>query len=178
VIPQAGLPPLTDLERDLASIDAFIRRGMAGDEDTLQCVGMNFPKALTPPYRATLVQMVRPWYVWAVDQRKTGAADALVRGHPVEVVVARLGDVGYVGMPFEPFVKIGLRIKRETPLPCVLPSGYTDGSHGYIPDATACDDREYMGGFFRYLPERLPYTAPGGEAVAEVVVPILKQFAE
>jgi len=177
-VPQAPLPAADSLERDLASIDDFIRRGRTGDENTLSCVGMNFPKALTPPYRARLVEMVRPWYVWALDKRRTGAADGLTRGLPIGIVVARIGDVGYVGMPFEPFVRIGLRIKRDTPLPCVLPSGYTDGSYGYIPDATACNDREYMGGFFRYLPERLPYTAPGGEAVAEVAVPILASFAK
>ena len=178
VVPQAPLPALDNLKKDLSSIDDFIRRGRQGDQNTLACVGMNFPLALTPPYRAELVNMVRPWYVWAVDARETGAADQLKRGLPIQIVVARIGDVGYVGMPFEPFVKIGLRIKRETPLPCVLPSGYTDGSFGYIPDSTACDDREYMGGFFRYLPERLPYTAPGGDAVGDVAVPILTRFAE
>ncbi len=45
-------------------------------------------------------------------------------------------------------------------------------------DASATGDREYMGGFFRYLPERLPYTGAGGEAVAEVAVPILAEFAK
>lgn len=178
VVPQAPLPPLADLERDLASIDDFINRGRRGDENTLECIGMNFPKALTPGYRAQLVAMVRPWYVWAADQRRSGLADQLQPGLPIEIVVARFGDVGYVGMPFEPFVKIGLRIKREAALPCVLPSGYTDGSYGYIPDASATGDREYMGGFFRYLPERLPYTGAGGEAVAEVAVPILAEFAK
>lgn len=178
VIPQAPLPPLADLEKDLASIDDFIRRGRKGDENTLECVGMNFPKALTPGYRARLVEMVRPWYIWAADKRRTGDADKIEQGLPLEIVVARFGDVGYVGIPFEPFVNIGLRIKRETPLPCVLPSGYTDGSYGYIPDAAATADREYMGGFFRYLPERLPYTGSGGEAVAEVAVPILSRFAK
>ncbi|MDB6093587.1 MAG: hypothetical protein JWM32_1149 [Verrucomicrobia bacterium] len=176
-IPQAPLPSLVDLKKDLAACDDFIRRGHQGDQNTLFCVGMNFPKALTPLYRAALIEMVRPWYVWAVDARETGLADKLPRGLPIEIVVARFGDVGYVGMPFEPFVKIGLRIKRETPLPCVLPSGYTDGSYGYIPDSTACNDREYMGGFFRYLPQRLPYTAPGGDAVGDVAIPILKRFA-
>ena len=122
--------------------------------------------------------MVRPWYVWAEDQRRSGLADQLKPGLPLEVVVARIGDVGYVGMPFEAFVKIGLRIKREAALPCVLTAGYTDGSYGYIPDASATADREYMGGFFRYLPERLPYTGVGGEAVAEVAVPILADFAK
>ena len=42
-VPQAPLPPLADLQRDLASIDDFIRRGRQGDENTLECVGMNFP---------------------------------------------------------------------------------------------------------------------------------------
>lgn len=177
VVPQAPLPPLAELERDLAEIDDFVRRGRRGDPDTLECVGMNFPRALTPQYRARLVEIVRPWYVWAVDQRRTGAADRLRPGLELEVVVARFGDVGYVGMPFEPFVRIGLRIKREAPLPCVIASGYTDGSYGYIPDASATADREYMGGFFRYMPERLPYTGIGGEAVAEVSVPILARFA-
>jgi hypothetical protein len=177
-VPQAPLPPLADLQRDLASIDDFIRRGRQGDENTLECVGMNFPRALTPNYRAQLVSMVRPWYVWAEDQRRSGLADQLKPGLPLEVVVARIGDVGYVGMPFEAFVKIGLRIKREAALPCVLTGGYTDGSFGYIPDASATADREYMGGFFRYLPERLPYTGVGGEAVAEVAVPILADFAK
>jgi hypothetical protein len=177
-IPHGPLPPLDSLEKDLVSIDDFIRRGRAGDENTLFCVGMNFPKNLTPPYRAKLVEMVRPWYIWAVDQRKTGEAEKLPRSLPIEVVVARIGDVGYVGMPFEPFVRIGLRIKRDTPLPVVLTSGYTDGSYGYIPDASACNDREYMGGFFRYLPQRSPYAAPAGDAVGDVSVPILKRFAE
>ena len=176
-IPHAPLPSLASLQKDLAAVDDFIRRGRAGDQDTLTCVGMNFPRALTPSYRAKLIEMVRPWYVWAVDQRQTGAADKLPKALPIEIVVARIGDVGYVGMPFEPFVRIGLRIKQATPLPCVLPSGYTDGSYGYIADATACNDREYMGGFFRYLPGRSPYRAPAGDAVGDVAIPILTRFA-
>lgn len=178
IVPQAPLPPLGQLEHELGDIDSFIQRGRRGDPDTLECVGMNFPKALTPQYRARLVEIVRPWYIWAVDQRRTGEADGLQPGLKLEVVVARLGDVGYVGMPAEPFVRIGLRIKRETPLPCVIASGYTDGSYGYIPDASATADREYMSGFFRYIPERLPYTGVGGEAIAEVSVPILARFAK
>lgn len=175
-VPLAPLPQLPDLERDLGSIDDFIRRGRAGDPNTLECVGMNFPKALTPPYRAALVNMVRPWYVWAIDKQKTGTQ--VPSSLPMEVVVARFGDVGYVGMPFEPFVRIGLKIKREADLPCVLTSGYTEGSYGYIPDTLGVNDREYMGGFFRYVGNRPPYKAPGGDAVAQVTVPILAEFAK
>ena len=177
-IPLAPLPDPSSIERDLASINDFIRRADAGDPNTLECVGMNFPKALSPPYRARLVALVRPWHVWALDQYRTGKADDTPRSLPIEVVAARIGDVGYVGMPFEPFVRTGLRIKQQTPLPCVLTSGYTNGAFGYIPDASACDDREYMAGFFRYTGSRPPYRAPGGDAVAETVVPVLTRFSE
>ncbi|MGD0342242.1 MAG: hypothetical protein ABSA76_11130, partial [Bacteroidales bacterium] len=112
------------------------------------------------------------------EQYRTGKAAETPKFLEIEIVVARLGDVGYVGMPFEPFVCIGLNIKRETPLPCVLTCGYTDGHYGYIPDSTACNDREYMAGNFRYSRTRPPYRAPGGDAVGEVAVPVLKEFSK
>lgn len=177
-IPLNDLPDIPSLERDLASIDDFIRRGRAGNPNTLSCVGMNFPLALSPPYRATLVMLVRPWYVWALDQRRTGAAASLPKTLPLEIVVARIGDVGFVGMPFEAFVSTGLKIKTGTPLPCVLPCCYIDGMQGYIPDAASCDDREYQAGYFRYLGTRPPYRSPGGDAAATVAIATLGQFAE
>ncbi|MCE5348118.1 MAG: hypothetical protein LLG13_17780 [Bacteroidales bacterium] len=177
-IPFAELPDPSSLKLDLASINDFISRGNAGDENTMKCVGMNFPKALTPPYRARLVAMVRPWYEWAIEQYRTGKAAEVPKYFPIEIVVAQFGDVGFVGMPFEAFVRTGLKIKEEAPLPCVFTSGYTDGGNGYIPDASACNDREYMAGFFRYTGNRPPYKAPGGDAVAEVAVPVLKDFSK
>ena len=77
-IPFANLPDVEELEQDLNSIDDFIRRGNSGDENTLKCVGMNFPRALTPPYRAKLVELIRPWYVWALEQHKTGSLNNLL----------------------------------------------------------------------------------------------------
>jgi len=176
-IPLDELPDSLSIKRDLASIDDFIRRGDSGDENTLECVGMNFPKALSPPYRARLVELVRPWHVWALEQHRKGKAAETPKSLPVEIVVARFGDIGYVGMPFEPFVMTGLKIRKETPLPCVLPCGYTDGGYGYIPDASACNDREYMAGFYRYTGNRPPYRAPGGDAIADAAIPILSEFS-
>jgi hypothetical protein len=116
----------------------------------------------------------------------------------MEIVVACFGDVGFVGMPYEPFVETGLKIKKESSLPCVLTCGYTDGRYGYIPNSEGVDDREYMSGFFRYLgdfkqfkdskgkniPKRTysaggfipPYKAPGGDACAEEALKILNDF--
>lgn len=176
-LPLAPLPGVPALEKDLAEIDTFIRRGQAGDETALECVGMNFPRALTPPYRAKLVEMVRPWFVSALQAHREGRAHLAPRALPVEILVARIGDLGLVGLPFEPFVRIGLKIKREAALPCVLPCGYTNGAHGYIPDASACDDREYMAGFFRYTAGRPPFAAPAGDAAASAAVAILAELS-
>ena len=181
-IPHAPLPSEESLKKDLTSIDDFIRRGRAGDENTLECVGMNFPKALTPPYRAHLVDRVRPWYVWALEQYRLGKAGDVPKFLGIDIVVARIGDVGFVGLPYEPFVRTGLKIKRETPLPCVLTSGYTGDSHdahyGYIPDASATEDREYQAGFFRYIKGRPPYRPPAGDRTAEVAVAKLTEYAK
>lgn len=176
-VPLAPLPTESSLQKDLDSIDDFVKRGDAGDENTYECVGMNFPKALTPPYRARLVQSVRPWYVWALDQHKTHNLKNVPSELPISIVVARFGDVGFVGLPYEPFVKTGLKIKQEAALPCVLTGGYTDGAYGYIPDATACDDREYQAGYFRYRGNVPPYKSPGGDACSVVAINKLAQFA-
>ncbi|MDB6094588.1 MAG: hypothetical protein JWM32_2150 [Verrucomicrobia bacterium] len=177
-IPLAELPSAESLKRDLATIDDFVHRGRAGDPNTLFCVGMNFPLALTPPYRAQLVQLVRPWYVWALDQRESGLAASLPKEWPLPVVVARIGDVGFVGMPWEAFTRTARQLKEKAPLPCVLTATYIDGAEGYIPDATACDDREYQAGYFRYLWTRPPYKAPGGDAVVGVAVSALERLSK
>lgn len=176
-VPFARLPGEASLQKDLDTIDDFIQRGKAGDENTLECVGMNFPKALTPPYRASLVQGVRPWYVWALEQHKNQNIRNIPTSLPVEISVARFGDIGFVGLPFEPYVKTGLKIKKEADLPIVLTAGYTDGGLGYIPDASSCDDREYQSGYFRYRGNIPPYAAPGADECATVALEKLAQFA-
>ncbi|PWJ58154.1 hypothetical protein CLV98_10411 [Dyadobacter jejuensis] len=176
-IPLASLPSESSLRKDLESIDDFVKRGNAGDENTYECVGMNFPKALSPVYRASLVQAVRRWYVWALEQHTTQNLKNVPTTMPISIVVARIGDVGFVGLPYEAFVKTGLKIKNEAALPCVLTAGYTDGHLGYIPDASAVNDREYQAGYFRYRGNVPPYKAPGGDACSIVAVKKLAEFA-
>lgn len=201
-IPLSELPPLENLKSDLASIDDFIRRGEAGDEDTFECVGMNFPKALSPSYRAKLIDLVRPWYVWAIEQHETNNLGNLPSFMPIRIFVARIGDLGFVGMPYETFVETGLKIKSESILPCVLTCGYTDGRYGYIPDASGVLDREYMSGAYRYMKGMLniendisgkeddysrriisanryipPYKSPAGDEVANVAIRKVNEFA-
>lgn len=176
-IPYDRLPSLQELERSLAEIDDFIERGKAGDENTLHCVGMNFPRALTPAYRATLIIGVRDWYVWAIDQHRQNLLHLLPTSLPIDVFSARFGDVGFVGLPYEVYVKTGLKIKRETNLPMVMAGGYTNGTWGYISDASAVDEREYMSGYFRYRKGSPPYKAPAGDVAAAIAINELNRFA-
>lgn len=201
-IPLDELPSLESLEADLAIVDDFIARGKAGDENTLYCVGLNFPKALSPFYRARLIELIQPWYVWAIKQHKMANWNNLPKNLPMEILVARFGDVGFVGMPYEVFVETGLKIKEFAPLPLVLTCGYTDGAYGYIPNEEGVHDMEYMSSNYRYrgkygvfpqwknkedeYPEEIytayefspPYKAPAGDECANVAIEILTEFAK
>lgn len=177
-IPYDNLPPLNELENSLAEIDDFVKRANAGDENTLRAVGMNFPRALTPPYRGNLVLAVRNWYVWAIEQHKNNELYKLPTHLNIPVFTARFGDVGFVGLPYEAYSKTGLKIKAETHLPLVLTGAYINGTFGYIPDASSVNDREYMSGYFRYRQSVPPYKAPAGDAAADIAIEILNQFAK
>ncbi|MCT1530130.1 hypothetical protein M3B46_03940 [Sphingobacterium daejeonense] len=177
-IPYADLPSLPELKASLNEIDDFIKRGKAGDENTLSCVGMNFPKALTPPYRATLIMGVRDWYEWAIKQHEENKLYELPRNLPIRIFIARFGDVGFSVFPYEVFVKTGLKVKKETNLPIVLAGGYSNAGYGYIPDESATDDREYMSGYFRYRKTSPPYTGKAGDAAADLAIKNLNHFAQ
>jgi neutral ceramidase len=49
-----------------------------------------------------------------------------------EVQVVRLGDVGLVALPGEPFVELGLAIKAHSPLPHTFVIGYANDWIGYL----------------------------------------------
>lgn len=177
-VPLAPLPASEVLTAELEEMDDFIRRAKSGDEDTLTCVGLNFPRALSPAYRAQLVDLTRPWNVWALDQHEQGRANATLNYHEMEIAVIRLGDVGIAGLACEPFQGIGRQIRQGSPLPLSIPCGYMNVSHGYITDSANTGDREYMSSHYRYTRFRPPLGKPAGDALADQVVSILSRFAE
>ncbi|MEA1951386.1 MAG: hypothetical protein U9N87_08380, partial [Planctomycetota bacterium] len=109
-VPLAPLPSAKTLKVETVQMRDFIKRAKAGDEDTLECVGLNFPRALTPEYRAALVEFVLCWNEWALEMHRKGQADTVMKTLDLPIHVLRLGDVGIVGMPCEPFMGIGRRI--------------------------------------------------------------------
>ncbi|MEZ6127115.1 MAG: hypothetical protein R3C59_00370 [Planctomycetaceae bacterium] len=177
-LPLAPLPLRDMLAAELNEMDDFIRRANAGDPNTLFCVGQNFPESLSPPFRIGLVEMIRRWTVWALEQHDSGMADSVATELGIDVAVIRVGDVGLVGMSCEPFQEIGRRIRRGSPLPLSIPCGYTNVSHGYITDSGNTGDQEYMSAHYRYTKFRPPLQKPAGDVLADHAVRLLKRFAK
>ncbi|MDY0165338.1 MAG: hypothetical protein RBS80_02280 [Thermoguttaceae bacterium] len=177
-IPLAPLPPVETLRAEIAEMEAYIRRAAAGDEDTLHCVGLNFPTELTPSYRGRLVERILPWNRWALGLHEGGRAGSAPEFQEVEIHIFRLGDVGIVGMPFEPFQGIGRQIRARSPLPLAIPCGYTNVSYGYLTDGPNTGDREYMSAFYRYSEFRPPYRKPAGDVLADKTVEVFARFLE
>lgn len=175
-VPLAELPSVSELQAELAEMEDFIARAEAGDPDTLACVGLNFPTALTPQYRANLVRAIQPWNEWALEQHAAGTIAELPQVLPVRTEVVRIGDVAIMGIPAEPFVGIGRIFRRDNPFSLAIPCGYTNYSYGYIPDAPNVGDREYMSAFHRYTRYRAPFAAPAGDVIAEKAVQVLRKW--
>jgi hypothetical protein len=176
-IPLAELPSEETLEAEIGEMKDFIRRATAGDQNTLGCRGLNFPTELTPLYRARLIEGVLPWSEWALKVRQSGEAETVARHLEVELYVLRLGDVGIVGMPFEPFQGIGRQMRAGSSLPLTIPCGYTNVSYGYLTDGPNTGDGEYMSAHYRNSKYRPPYQKPAGDVLATKGVEILNRFA-
>ena len=177
-VPLAPLPTREVLIAELKEMDDFIQRAKSGDENTLSCVGLNFPRALSPVYRGRLVDPLRAWNAWALGLHEEGRADSAGKHLEMEIAVIRIGDVGIVGLPCEPFQGIGRRIRRGSPLPISIPCGYANVSHGYITDGANTGDHEYMSSFYRYTKFRPPLKRPAGDALADHAIMILDRFAK
>ena len=177
-IPLGPLPSREVLIKELTEMDDFIRRATDGDEETRQCVGLNFPEALSPAFRACMVELIRPWNVWAVEKHDGESDSAVETELKMDVSILRIGDVGLVAMPCEPFQEIGLQIRNDSPLPVTIPCGYANVSHGYIPDSSNVGDQEYMSSHHRYTRFRPPIKRPAGDVIANAAVRILSQLSE
>jgi len=178
-IPLGPLPSEEALRAEVAEMEDFIRRVNDGDENTLRCAGLNFPRELSRTYRGKLIEGVLPWTRWALDLRRRGAAGTVPKHLEVELYVLRLGDVGVIGMPFEPFQGIGRQMREKSPLPLTIPCGYANVSYGYLTDGpnTNLVDGDYMTAHHRYSRFRPPYARPAGDVLAIQGVETLNRFA-
>jgi len=131
---------------------------------------------MTPAYRSLLIQPLQRWTKWALSFRTEGRLSEAPTHIDLEVAVLRIGDVGIVGLPCEPFLGIGRQIRAHSPLPLAIPCGYcNDSSVAYIPDGPNNGDREYQSSFYRYTTSLLPYRQPAGDLLARGAVRMLRQ---
>jgi len=175
-VPLAPLPSPETLRAEIAEMEDFIRRAQSGDQDTLHCAGLNFSRELSPAYRAKLIEGVLPWSRWALDLHQQGKAESVPTVLESEIYVLRIGDVGLVGMPFEPFQGIGRQMRAGSPLPLTIPCGYVNTSCGYLTDSPNTGDGEYMSAHYRYSRFRPPYAKPAGDVLAIRAVETLRRF--
>ena len=81
-----------------------------------------------------------------------------VEGYPLEQTILRLGDVAIVTTPYELFSEIGLRIKKDSPVPYTLVLSLANGAEGYF----ATESELCRGGYevdmykIRYLQPPVP----------------------
>lgn len=172
-LPFTDLPDKAQLDEQIADMEDFIARCGRDDPDTQRCQGLNFPSNMSPKYRAVLVDPLYKWARWARSLHD-GPADQIPRGRNLRVGAIRLGDVGIVGMPCEPFLEIGRRIRNQSPYPLTFAGGYmNDNGIAYVPDSGNNGDAEYMSAFYRYTTTMLPYAQPAGDYLADQCADLL-----
>ncbi|PWU15640.1 MAG: hypothetical protein C5B50_15030 [Verrucomicrobia bacterium] len=93
-----------------------------------------------------------------------GKTSAGVRTH-----VITFGEVALVGCNIEPFCEIGMAIKRQSPFPVTLMSGYTNGRMAYMPTA-----EEWVKG--GYEVENSPFGKEAAEVLITQIVAILNEM--
>jgi hypothetical protein len=87
----------------------------------------------------------------------------------VELQGMRIGGLGLVAMPGEPFAEIGVEVRRRSPFATTMFSGYSNGQFAYIPVRS-----DYAEGGYGVWNSPL---GPGaGEAVIEEAVSLLREL--
>ena len=89
---------------------------------------------------------------------------------PLIIKLGAFGDIGFVGVNYEPFSIIGARLKAESPYRTLIPAGNVNGWKGYIPTKEAVAKHDQ--GFYQAecVPTKSPFDADGEEAFYEKIL--------
>lgn len=91
---------------------------------------------------------------------------------PVKLQAMRIGELGIVALPCEPFCQIGLDIKRVSPLRRTLIVGLANAYHGYLPTP----EQHALGGYETW-PCRWSYLeVNASRKITEASVELLRQI--
>ncbi|MCR4413470.1 MAG: neutral/alkaline non-lysosomal ceramidase N-terminal domain-containing protein [Thermoguttaceae bacterium] len=96
---------------------------------------------------------------------------------PITLSAIRLGDVGIVFHPAELYSFYGLAIRRDSPLPHTLVTGYTDGIIGYLPDPKAYAAGEYAAITVPKILDYPPFAPDAARQTAAAASALLRRLA-
>ena len=131
--------------------DELQRLRREGTEDEVRWAGMLAKRARSHAERA------RAYYGKAYTE--------------LELHALRINDIAIVGMPGEPFVEIGLAVKRGSPFKHTLFSGYSNVGGAYIPMAHAYS----VGG---YEVDSTPFTREAAQVVIDGNLAMLRELEQ
>ena len=102
------------------------------------------PKGLALKRHYTFIQ-------WALDMLDRMDGGVLDKNISVRFVIAKIGKLVIIPLPFEVFHSIGLRIKKHFGENNTIVMGYANGNYGYLPSIELYDRADYeAGNAFRY----------------------------
>ena len=147
-LPLLELPPVADLERELAERRADLAaRAERGETRTT----MN-------PIRYHIA-----WLELQLRQEADGGRATAIDG---EIWAARIGDCAIVGAPGEIFGAIGSAVRAQSPAPVTIFAGYSQGTLGYV----ATPDEYPHGGYEPSVSHRgYGQSAPFSPEVAGII---------
>jgi hypothetical protein len=70
---------------------------------------------------------------WAADIERSILDGAVSRELEAPIQALRIGKIGIVALPFEPFCEIGLEINAHSPASFPITLGYSNDALGYLP---------------------------------------------
>lgn len=109
---------------------------------------------------AEIAPLLEERFPWAATVEEIGG----VWHTPAELQAFRIGEAALVAVSAEPFVEVGLAVKRRSALPHTLFAGYSNGCVGYLPVPSAYElggyevDSSYI---FYHLPAPLAPSCAG-----------------
>ena len=177
-LPFMPVPAERKLRADIAVMDDFLKRVASGDESAVVCLGLNAARNMSLQYRSKLVEPCKQWAEWALRFHTENRLHEAPKGVEVVVGAFRIGDVGFVGLPCEPFLGIGRQIRQGSSLPLTIPVGYMNDNIAYVQDSPNVGDTDYSSSYYRYTSAYLPWKKPGGDLLARAGVRMLKQISK
>jgi neutral ceramidase len=150
----------------------------ADDPDTLRRMSAEWRQqaACLPPTSDGSPEESDRLLRWAAWAERMAASSPHAKFVPLEVTAMRWGDICLIGLPGEPFVELGLEIRRRASASVVV-AGYVNGCPGYVPHRSAYDE----GGYEVLYAHRAAYDQPaafGPEAGERLVAAALQAIED